>query len=88
MPFRKLIFLPIAFLVSFNSLAQNELIVLKDKWLEYTDAPNSLYHHLTEQACFMLKERGEMIAGWAAIRGCLLIWCCERERSFLNGCVL
>ncbi len=50
-------------LLSLNVSAQNELLVLKDKWLEYTDAANSLYHHLSEQAYIMLKEREEKIAG-------------------------
>jgi len=50
-------------LLNLNVSAQNELIVIKDKWLVYTDAPNSLYHHITGQAYSMLKEREEKIAG-------------------------
>lgn len=36
---------------------QDELNIIKDKWLEYTDASNSLYHHLADQAIKILDER-------------------------------
>jgi cephalosporin-C deacetylase-like acetyl esterase len=41
--------------------AQNELDVISD-WLEYTDASNSLYRHLSGQAYDLLKQRVEKIS--------------------------
>ena len=43
--------------------AQNELDVVRNNWLLYSDAPSSLYHHLTGQAYGLLKERNKEIAG-------------------------
>lgn len=42
--------------------AQNEYDVLGENWLQYTDAPNSLYHYIAGQAYDMLAERST-IAG-------------------------
>jgi hypothetical protein len=42
--------------------AQNELDVIRNQWLEYTDAPNSLYHHLADQAYVLLAQRTSEIA--------------------------
>ena len=36
--------------------AQNELDVIKNNWLQYSDAPNSLFHHLAGQAFNLLSE--------------------------------
>ena len=58
--------LPLIFLlllVNVNVRGQNELDILKDNWLEFTDASNSLYHHLTGQAYILLKQRADKIAG-------------------------
>jgi hypothetical protein len=41
--------------------AQNELDVIKNKWLQYTNAPNSLYDHITGQAYVLLANRAEEI---------------------------
>jgi len=41
--------------------AQNELNVLKDNWLEYTDASNSFYHYLSDQAIRLLDDRNESV---------------------------
>src|SRR5450759_3655354 len=41
--------------------AQNELDVIKDKWLQYSDAPNSLYHYIADQACDLLAQRSVKI---------------------------
>ncbi len=40
---------------------ENELKVLTNNWLQYTDAPNSLYHHLSGEAYRMLQKRVEKI---------------------------
>jgi hypothetical protein len=42
--------------------AQNELDVIKNDWLEFTDAPNSLYHYISGQAYEMLSARSNEIA--------------------------
>jgi len=41
---------------------QNDLNVIKNNWLRYSDAPNSLYHHLTGEAFVLLKKRADNIA--------------------------
>ena len=41
-----------------------ELNVVSDKWLEHTDAPNSLYKYLTGQAYELLKHRTDSVAGF------------------------
>ena len=43
--------------------AQNELDVVKDSWLEFTDTRNSLYHYLSGKAYLLLKNRAEQISG-------------------------
>ncbi len=47
-----------------NSLitGQNEVDVITGKWLEYSDASNSLYHYLTDQAYLLLEKRSREIA--------------------------
>jgi dienelactone hydrolase len=53
----------ISFLSSVSLNAQkNELDVLRNNWLLYTDAPNSLYHHITGQAYELLASRAADIA--------------------------
>lgn len=50
--------------------AQDELNIISGKgnrWLQYTDAPNALYHHLTAQAYEYLDKRKETIAGYARL---------------------
>ena len=42
--------------------AQNELDLITGKWLQYSDAPNSLYHHLADQAYVLLAHRTSAIA--------------------------
>jgi hypothetical protein len=60
----KIIFIStfLIFLSSTGLIAQNELDVIKNNWIQYSDAPNSLYHHITEQAYFLLAQRAEEIA--------------------------
>lgn len=46
-----------------NSIkAQNELDVVRNKWLKYSDSSNSLYHHLTDGAYKLLDLRVEKIS--------------------------
>jgi dienelactone hydrolase len=63
-PLLKVCFLTgLAILVNINvSSQQNELNVIKNNWLKYSDAPNSLYHHLTGEAYGLLKKRAENVA--------------------------
>jgi len=42
--------------------AQNELDVIRNNWLQYSDAPNSLYHFLTGKAFESLRSREGKIA--------------------------
>jgi predicted peptidase len=49
--------------------AQNELNVVNDNWLKYSDAPNSLYHYLTGQAFNLLKERTDAVSGLNTLSG-------------------
>jgi cephalosporin-C deacetylase-like acetyl esterase len=48
--------------------AQNEYDILRDNWLLYTDAPNSLYHYITGQAYGMLASRSDEIAGIGSLK--------------------
>jgi hypothetical protein len=42
--------------------AQNELDVIKNTWLQYSDASNSLYHHIAGQAHEHLAQRAGKVA--------------------------
>ena len=42
--------------------AQNELDVIRNNWLQYTDAPNSFYHFLTGEAYKLLELRAGKIS--------------------------
>lgn len=44
-------------LVNSQLKAQNELDVIQGKWLQFTDASNSMYHHLTSEAYQLLDSR-------------------------------
>ena len=54
--------IPYVILINGSAYAQNEPDVIRNNWLEYSDAPNSLYHHLTSQALILLKERENRIS--------------------------
>ncbi|MEI6050296.1 MAG: acetylxylan esterase [Bacteroidota bacterium] len=41
---------------------QKDLDVITNYWLQYTDAPNSLYHHIVNQAYDLLEQRNLEIA--------------------------
>jgi dienelactone hydrolase len=65
---RKLLMFILSFLTlllvnSNNLIAQSELDVIKGSWLHYSDAQNSLYHHLAGQAYVLLDKRKQEIAG-------------------------
>jgi len=53
------IFTIIALLSNGHLNAQYESDVLRNSWLQYSDAPNSLYHHLTGEAYHLLDLREE-----------------------------
>lgn len=44
-----------------NAQNQNDLDVLRNNWLLYSDASNSLYHHLTGEAFKMLETRAATV---------------------------
>ena len=50
------------FLTNGSVSAQNELDVLRNNWLQYNDAPNSMYHFLTGEAFKLLDARAEKIS--------------------------
>ncbi|HBE43192.1 MAG TPA: xylan esterase, partial [Bacteroidales bacterium] len=59
-----LTFLILSFSVTVTILSgqtKDELNVLTNNWLHYSDASNSLYHHLTGEAFMMLERRVEKI---------------------------
>lgn len=66
------ILLSFLLIASFNNtaFAQTELNVIKGNWLEFSDAPNSLYHYLTGQCYDLLDKREQSVsqlktlAGW------------------------
>jgi hypothetical protein len=45
-----------------NAQNQDDLDVLRNNWLLYSDAPNYLYHHLTGEAYKMLEKRAENVS--------------------------
>ncbi len=54
--------IPLLLFLFTGEAAQNDLNVLKNNWLEYTDIGNFLYHHLCREAYRMLDERENSIA--------------------------
>jgi cephalosporin-C deacetylase-like acetyl esterase len=52
----------LAGLITRRGNAQEELNVIKNSWLEYTDASNSLYHYLSGRAYKLLNERSQKIS--------------------------
>ena len=41
--------------------AQEEFDVIRNSWMQFSDAPNSLYHHLADQAIALLEKRNEEV---------------------------
>lgn len=66
MPSRPLLLLLLLLLLAgalvLPARAQEDLTILDD-WLRYTDAPNTLYHHLMEEAFHLLDEREAAVSG-------------------------
>jgi dienelactone hydrolase len=67
--------LSFSFLLTFQTVEaqdKNELNVIRNNWMLYSDAPNSLYHYLTGQAYELLRKRDDEVnainslAGWQA----------------------
>ncbi len=44
-----------------DSFSQDESDVIRNTWMQYSDAPNSLYHHLADQAVSILEKRKEEV---------------------------
>jgi len=47
--------------------AQNDLDVIRNSWLQYSDAPNSLYHHMAGEAYNLLNQRTVKIGGLSSL---------------------
>jgi hypothetical protein len=61
--FRPLLLLILVMLLNNKILdAQNELDVIRNSWIQYTDAPNSLYHYIADQAYDILAQRSRKVA--------------------------
>jgi hypothetical protein len=54
---------------NFRVSAQNELDVVKNNWLQYSDVQNSLYHYLADQAIDILEKRTEKVSGITTLTG-------------------
>jgi hypothetical protein len=55
----------VVFLILFSSgsvIAQNQYDFIKEEWLQFTDAPNSLYHYMAGQAYDYLASRSSEIS--------------------------
>ena len=52
----------IAFLANGQLNAQSEFDVIRNDWLQYTDASNFLYHHLAGEAFDLLKKREDAVS--------------------------
>ena len=52
---------------TFKLNAQDDVKILN--WLNYTDARNSLYHHITNEAYSMLKDRGNQVSAINTVEG-------------------
>ena len=49
-------------LLNNNINGQEETDVIKDRWIEYSDASNSLYNYLKDQAVLLLKQREQKVS--------------------------
>jgi hypothetical protein len=68
-----------------NVLSQDDLNIIEGKWLEYSDAGNSLYRHFTKTAYEQLKNRKDKIMQI----GSLAEWKSRQDyvRKALNDCI-
>ncbi|MCO5238773.1 MAG: acetylxylan esterase [Chitinophagaceae bacterium] len=55
------IFLSLIGLAGGKVLAQKEYEVIRNSWIQYSDAPNALYHHFARQAYTLLDKRSSVI---------------------------
>ena len=55
--------------LNFRINAQNELDVVKNNWLQYSDVQNSLYHYLADQAIDILEKRSSEVSGITDLSG-------------------
>ncbi len=46
-----------------KATAQKEYDVIRNNWIEFSDAPNALYHHFARQARVLLNKRADAIKG-------------------------
>lgn len=53
--------------ISLNGFGQENLNVIKSHWVNFTDGPNALYKHQSQQALEMLKDRDEAIASISSL---------------------
>ncbi len=58
-----LLFFLFVLLANNTAKAQNEYDVIQKGWIRFSDAPNSLYHHLANQAYDLLDKRAKTIHG-------------------------
>ncbi len=59
---KRIFTISLALLVTAGTIrAQEDLNVVRNEWLQYSDAPNALYHHLTGQAYELLETREEKV---------------------------
>ncbi|MCE5345512.1 MAG: alpha/beta hydrolase family protein [Bacteroidales bacterium] len=50
------------FLTNNITYAQNDLDVIRNNWLQFSDAQNTLYHHMTSESFRLLDSRAEKIS--------------------------
>lgn len=55
------------FLTTENVKAQDELDVIRNNWLKFSDAQNSLYHHLASQVFALLDKRETVVKGLSTL---------------------
>lgn len=51
-----------------TAYAQEDLNIVTGKWLEYSDAKNSLYHYLTDSAYKLLRKRSLEVSGIGSLK--------------------
>ena len=49
--------------------AQKEYDVIRNNWIEFSDAPNALYHHFAQQAYLLLDKRAAAIKEIHSLQG-------------------
>ena len=53
--------------ITLNGFGQEDLNVIKSHWVNFTDGPNALYKHQSQQAIKILKKRDEAIASISSL---------------------